>query len=318
LSERLEPPLSDTRANLTAELRDDIKTVRPPGTESVKKMRENNLGYQDFIDELVTGSHYGVFIDDTGSPGGSSSKLLPADRRTWVAVVIPPSQTRQTYYRFGTLLAHLKERFNVSELHFTDIYGGNREFANIGWEDRLGIFETMAKSFGEYGYPILIQSLEPSQLSEWRAHLQLPASLGVFNLRKPKDAALFLLLLKVRMHVQKNQLTEPGTAHVFIDEGWKKNGVALQSEALFGSVFDRYKVCFGSSKDIFLLQLADFAAFVLNRMQLTGGKDIVKIKERHLLQIVQPMTHLYQDISRMQLKIHNGTGKIQREHEPEA
>src|SRR5688572_754339 len=165
----------------------------------MKTMREDNLGYQDFIDELVTGSHYGVFIDDTGSPGGSSSKLLPASRKTWVAVVIPPSQIRQTYHRFGALLAYIKDRLNVSELHFSDIYGGNREFTDVEWGDRLGIFETIAKSFGEYGYTILIQSLEPSQLQEWKAELQLPPSLGVFNFKKHGDTALFFLLLKVRM-----------------------------------------------------------------------------------------------------------------------
>lgn len=285
---------------------------------SGEEMKRTKLRYQDFIDELVNGSHYGVFIDDTGSPGGSSSRLLPANRKSWVAVVIPPSQVRQTYERFAGLLDYLKKRFNVSELHFTDIYGGNKEFAKISWENRLGIFEAMAKAFSEYGYSILIQSLKPSQLPEWKAKLQLPETLPFFNFKKLEDTALFFLLLKVRIHVQKNQVIEPGTAHVFVDEGWKKNGIGLQSEALFGSAFDRYKVCFGSSKDIILLQLADFAAFVLNRMQISGGKDIVKPKERHFLQVVQPMLRLYQDVSRITLKIHNETGMTQQEREPDA
>jgi len=288
------------------------------GVGSMDRMKKNRLRYQDFIDELVSGSHYGVFIDDTGSPGGSSSRLLPTSRKTWVAVVIPPSQTRETYKRFGALVTFLKKTFSVSELHFTDIYGGNREFAKVEWENRLGIFDTMAKSFGEYRYPILIQSLEPSQLSEWKTRLQLPNALGVFNFKKVEDTALFLLLMKVRIHLQNSQVIEPGTAHVFIDEGWKKNGVGLQSAALFGSIFDRQKICFGCSKDIILLQLADFAAFVLNRMQISGGKDIVKPKERHFLQVVQPVISLYHDVSRMRLKIHNETGMTQQEHEPDA
>lgn len=279
----------------------------------MKKVQENKLRYQEFIDELLAGSHYGVFIDDTGSPGGSLSRLLPANRKTWVAVVIPPSQMRQTYQEFGVFLAYLKERFNVSELHFTDIYGGNKEFANIEWEERLGIFDTMARSFREYSYPILIQSLEPSQLPEWREKLRLPASLEVFNFQKTEDAALFFLLLKVRMHIEEAQSTEPGAAHVFVDEGWKKNGVALQGEIIFNSVFDRHKICFGSSKSLILLQLADFAAFVLNRMQISGGKEVLKPKERHFLQIVQPMVHLYRGIEKVQLKIHNGTGQVQQE-----
>ncbi len=273
---------------------------------------KTKLRYQDFIDELARGSDYGVFIDDTGSPGGTTYKLLPSNRKTWVAVVISPSKIRETYYHFGALLRDLKKRFKVSELHFTDIFGGRGEFAKIEWKDRLGIFNTLAKAFTEYSYPIFIQSLEPYQLSEWKEKLKLPESISVFNFKKLEDTALFLLLLKVRMYIKNNQLIEPGVAHVFVDEGWKKNGIGLISSVIFSPEFDRNKVCFGSSKDIILLQLADFAAFVLNRMQIAGGKEVVKNKERHMLQIVKPMVHLYQDVTQKQLIIHNETGKAQQ------
>jgi len=113
------------------------------------------------------------------------------------------------------------------------------------------------------------------------------------------------------MHVRNLQASDPGTAHVFVDEGWKKNGVGLQSLPIFGPEFDRSKVCFASSKSIFLLQLADFAAFALNRMQIFGSKDVVKEKERHLLQVIQPMVHLYQGISSSHVLIDNVPGVTQ-------
>lgn len=163
----------------------------------------------------------------------------------------------------------------------------------------------------EYTVPGIPQSFEPAQLPEWRDKLNLPEKLSIFNFNKTDDAALFFLLLRVKMHVRSLQVSEPGTAHVFVDEGWKKNGVGLQSFPIFGPEFDRDKVCFASSKSVLLLQLADFAAFVLNRMQIFGSKDVVKKKEQHLLQVIQPMVHLYQGTSSSQVLIHNATGATQ-------
>lgn len=44
--------------------------------------------------ELRSGRHYGVFIDDTGSPG-LQTLGLHAQRKSWVAVIVPPQQTAE-------------------------------------------------------------------------------------------------------------------------------------------------------------------------------------------------------------------------------
>ncbi len=42
--------------------------------------------------ELADGTTFGIFIDDTGSPGlKSTPSFLHPSRKTWVAVVIPPT-----------------------------------------------------------------------------------------------------------------------------------------------------------------------------------------------------------------------------------
>ena len=43
--------------------------------------------------ELRSGRHYGVFIDDTGSLG-LKSPSLNEQRKTWVAVLVPPLAVR--------------------------------------------------------------------------------------------------------------------------------------------------------------------------------------------------------------------------------
>jgi hypothetical protein len=270
----------------------------------------NELKYQDMVNDFISGTHYGVFIDDTGSPGGCSYKLLPKDRKTWVAVVIPPSQITETYIRFSSLLSDLKKRFGITEFHFTDIFGGSREFRKINWENRLGIINTIARAFENYGYPIINQSLEPSQLPEWKKKLNLPDKLSIFDFNRLEDTALFILFVKLRVHIRKQQGDEKGAAHVFVDEGWKKNGIGIISDEIFGPEFDQNKVCFGSSKNIVLLQLADFAAYVLNRIQIANSKENVTKKELHFLQVVEPMVHLYSDIALKKRIIHTKTRKI--------
>ena len=127
-----------------------------------------------------------------------------------------------------------------------------------------------------------------------------------------EDVALFILFQKIKLYFKGQQDHECCKAHVVIDEGWKKNGVALISEVLFGNEFDSSKVVFGSSHKIILLQLADFAAFVLNRMQIAGSKDKITKKESHLLQVIKPMIGLYNDVSHKHFLLHNKTGKIQQ------
>ncbi len=272
------------------------------------------IKYQDIIDDFLSGTHYGVFIDDTGSPGGASFKYLPSGRKTWVAVVIPPDKIRSTFLEFSSLLSELKTKFNISEFHFSDIFGGSREFRKISWDNRLGIINTLSQAFAELKYTIIHQSLDPSELPEWKKALDLPPKLSVFNFKKVEDTALFILIQKIKLHIRSQQNHQLSKAHVIIDEGWKKNGVGLISEVLFGNEFDSSKVVFGSSHEIVLLQLADFAGFVLNRMQIAGSKEQISKKESHFLQVVKPMIGLYNDVTHKQFLLHNKTEKIQQVH----
>jgi len=49
--------------------------------------------YRDFLNELASGSEYGVFIDDTGSPGlQSTPPNLHPERKSWIGIVVHPDQ----------------------------------------------------------------------------------------------------------------------------------------------------------------------------------------------------------------------------------
>src|ERR1043165_7889499 len=117
--------------------------------------------YQDFIDELAVGRVYGAFIDDSGLPGLSSTpEHLHPQRKSWVAVVVPPHQMGEVLQEFPRALDELKRVTGATEFHFADIYAGRKEFAKdkVGLQVRLSIFRFMAYIFTTYELPILVQT----------------------------------------------------------------------------------------------------------------------------------------------------------------
>ena|SRR2546425_11704764 len=97
--------------------------------------------------ELRSGRHYGVFIDDTGSPG-LITPGLHAQRKSWVAVIVPPHQTAEVMDQLPTALSLLRELgLKDPEFHFSDIWAGKGEFHKLDLQQRLSIFRFMAHIF---------------------------------------------------------------------------------------------------------------------------------------------------------------------------
>lgn len=84
-------------------------------------------------------------------------------------------------------------------------------------------------------------------------------------------------------------------ARVFIDERFKKNGTGLQIPT-FSDVFMDGQIYFAQSSSIYPIQLADFAAFSLNRVQLLGSKKQRSTLEQSLLKNLSPVAFNYINI----------------------
>ena len=111
--------------------------------------------------ELRSSRHYGVLIDDTGSPG-LETPGLHAQRKSWVAAIVPPQQTAEVMDQLPNALSFLQEfGLNDSEFHFTDIWAGKGEFRKLDLQQRLGIFGFMANIFARYRFKVLVQTFAP-------------------------------------------------------------------------------------------------------------------------------------------------------------
>ncbi|MBI4283837.1 MAG: hypothetical protein HY663_05140 [Chloroflexi bacterium] len=246
--------------------------------------------YQDFLKELSAEMRFGVFIDDTGSPGLTSSKLHP-ERKSWIAVIIPRYQMAEVLSELPKCLEVLNELVGATEFHFTDIYQGINQFKGVDLSVRLSLFEFMAHIFQVYTFPVIVQTFDPVLLNQLK---EFPEKAGPFDLRKPSDAALVFLLIRVKSYMESRG-GEGATARVFVDEGFRKNGTAICLPT-FSPVFADGLVCFGSSTSILPLQLADFAAFVLNRQQLLINKDTLSDLDVSFLRIVESVSLNFQNI----------------------
>ncbi len=250
--------------------------------------------YENFLKELRAGLHHGVFIDDTGSPGLHTTYPHP-ERKSYVAVVVPRHQISGVLCELPKAVGELRSRTGAMEFHFSDIYAGRKTFGNVDLNVRLEIFRFMAHIFSVYRFPVIVQTFDPDSIADIRSRAPFPQQLGPFNLTKIEDMALLTLLFRVEWLLKEIGIEHRVRARVFVDEGFKKNGIAIKMDN-FNRCFVDGLVCFARSDTIQPIQLADLAAFCLNRSQLILGKPEPSDLDYAFLNIVSPIAWNYKNI----------------------
>lgn len=160
------------------------------------------------------------------------------------------------------------------------------------------IFQLFADILCVHELPIYVQTFDPDTHAAATAGWpQLSKIAGCFNLQSHEDAALWFLLVRVRDHVLAERRTADQRAMVFVDEGLKKAGSCVEVDALADTFLDGH-LLFASSSSIALLQLADYAAFSLNRTQISIRRDKRSEFDIALLRILQPLAAHYRNCTR--------------------
>lgn len=271
----------------------------------MQKKQNLNLGKlfleNSNFQKLLLGHYYGVFIDDTGSPGMPNTPAgLHPDRKSWVAVVIPPKQVSPIAINLNEAIDALGSDLGLEEYHFVDIYSGKGPFREVSMDKRMQIFKMFAALFYIHEPAIYVQTFDPvvhGQLAAATLPPKLPKVADCFDMHSYKDAALWLLLVRVRDHLMEKRSSKNHRAMVVIDEGLKKAGSCVEVDVL-DDVFLDGRLHFEKSFLSPMLQLADFAAFCLNRSQNIIRKDNRSDLDFSFLRILEPLGPLFKNCIR--------------------
>lgn len=244
--------------------------------------------------ELRSGRHYGVFIDDTGSPG-LITPGLHKQRKSWVAVLVPPHQTAEVMDQLPNALSFLQELgLKNPEFHFTEIWGGRGQYCKLDIQQRLSIFRFMVDIFSTYRFKVLVQTFDPVNAADIHNRANLPDNFGPLQFSNHEDLALIFTLLRVHLHL-KGLEGGDATACVVVDEGRLPSGNTIVLTGL-APTFCAGAILFASSRLVHPIQLADFAAFVMNRWQLLRVKDSLSELDKTFLEIVSPVAECFVNI----------------------
>lgn len=225
------------------------------------------------ISEIADGRHSCVLIDDGGTPGQvAGSSYLDPSRKTWVAVIATPAQTCVIADEMGGTLEALQEETGASEFHFTEIYRGAGAFKKVPLPVRQALFGFMRHIFESYMFPVIVQTLSETDLNELHSRASIPKTLGAFNMSKPSDASLLLLLFQVRRFLSEHSSEYPIPAFVILDEGFRQADRAIEIPS-FREHFHMSSVYTAKSAEFHAIQLADFAAFCVSRTQWLLTKE---------------------------------------------
>lgn len=233
-----------------------------------------------------------MFIDDTGSPG-LGTPGLHTQRKTWIAVVVPPHLVPDLMDQLPDALALLSELgLKDPEFHFADIWAGKGEYKKLDLQQRLAIFRCMSEIFVTCRFKVFVQTFDPENASVVRGQANWPEGLGPLKCSNHEDLALIFLLSRVHAHLNEGN----ATACVIVDEGRLKSGSAIIAPQL-APTFHAGGILFANSRLVRLIQLADFAAYILNRWQLLRVKDRLNDVDKTLLRIISSTTECFINVS---------------------
>lgn len=241
------------------------------------------------LENIADGLHCCVLIDDSGTPGQvAGSTYLDPSRKTWVAVVTTPKQMSEIADQVSGALEELRLQTGANEFHFTDIYRGSGAFKDTPLPLRQGIFKFMARIFGVYMFPVIMQTFGLRDLETLHFRSNLPSKHGVFNTHKPTDAALLFLLFRIKAFLRDNASEYPAPAYIVLDEGFRPADRAIE---VLGCSEQFYKSSiFTASSSVFSpIQLADFAAFCISRTQWLLTKPKRSAVDDAFMRIMAPL-----------------------------
>jgi len=204
-----------------------------------------------------------LYVDDTGFNAHEKvSDFLKNEKATSAGIIVREELVPTLEEILSDACKKLKESFGTEEFHFTEIYNRDKKgsYKDIDFEETYDIINLFANIFLHYSIKICVHTSSIKYEGDYQNLLKnINEICKVLHLpENEKSQTLFLTYIKSKIHVEK--LTKRAhISKIISDEGLRKPGA---KETIPGT---NTTIEFKSSKDEPLLQLADFAAWILTR-----------------------------------------------------
>ena len=184
----------------------------------------------------------------------------------------------------------LLKLFGTVELHAYEIFQREGCWAQVPIEHLKAVIASVAEIFRIMKFPIVVQTLWKENESHKRlVKMGSDKELRFINrkfgidLKSPKDAAFVLCIHRLKHYIEDKF---PGTKwEVFADAGKKDPGRTILVPVRW-SDSGLIRIYFEDSKICRLIQLADFAAYFLNRSQQIAHANSRTVYDEELLDIL--------------------------------
>jgi hypothetical protein len=250
--------------------------------------------FSQALDLIKNGEAYTVFIDDTGSNNLDKKSIV-----RYVGVVIDPTLSNDIPVVIADMLKTLNKTVEATEFHFSDIFQGQGEFRGVDYKLRLTIFRRFVDLFSRTLKPaIFVQSMDSETAKGLLKNEEFPD-----NISFEEISVLYAfsgLISRIHKYLKEDTATN-NQAVVFCDHGIKRSGIRLEFPIKVDTIYGN-SVFFIDSKIHPGIQLADFAAFVLNRQQILIKKEKLSDKDITFMLDIQPMMPLFKNTTTLEMQ----------------
>lgn len=195
---------------------------------------------------------------------------------TMVGIVVDAGRMHLTKEHWGNLLEHLSSiaGHQIVELHTRDFYSGNGVFRGIDGEVRAKVISSIFEWLSERKHHVVYSSVVKRAYYDGVTAQEIPDELNTLW-----RFLGFHLVLAMQKHCQRDEGVKGHTIFVFDNEERERmrfTDIIMRPPAWSDRYYDRGKKqqqldqivdipYFGDSREVALIQLADFVSFFLRR-----------------------------------------------------
>lgn len=221
----------------------------------------------------------------------------------FVGVVFPPESAPLVEKTVAELSNKLSALTGAREFHFTDIFQGQSEFRGVPIDVRLDLLEAFANAVAALRPTIFIQSIDDETLQAVASITNLPSMPPPLNPREPRSFAFLGLLIRICQHIRDERKGQEN-AVIMCDHGLLKSGMGMHLPICPDVIYND-TVYFIDSQIEPGIQVADFAAFALNRHQIILQRGTLTDLEKSFLYATEVIAPFVRDVDQ-----HRFTGPI--------